>query len=138
MTNYYRSYKRNTKPLWNCTVTEGILYVNGQDGKPIIKCRLSATGCCIRIEQLATRARRYFTNFDRAKRHVLYDQDINTTKYIGQKFDSWLKAVDKSKSSTNTVKTNDSTAKTKNDATKAKTKNSTTKTKSKPTKKESK
>lgn len=93
--SYYRHYERNEKPLWNTTVEENILYVNDEKGNKVIKCNLSKTGNCIRIEQLKLRARRYFTNFARAKRHIVYDQDIKTTQYVGDKFDKWLKDAQK-------------------------------------------
>ena len=92
---YYRHYERNQQPLWNTTIEGNVLYINDEKGNKIIKCNLSKTGNCIRIEQLKLRARRYFTNFARAKRHIVYDQDIKTTQYVGDKFDKWLKDAQK-------------------------------------------
>ena len=88
---YYKQYKRNAQPLWNVQIDGNALYINNSSGAKVIKCTMSKSKICIRIEQVALRAKRYFSNFDRAKRHILYDQDINTTKYIGEKFDKWLK-----------------------------------------------
>lgn len=92
---YYRHYERNQKPLWNTVVEDNALYCCNEAGDKLIKCTLSKTAVCIRIEQVATKAKRYFTNFNRAKRHLVYDQDIKTTQYIGEKFDKWLKAQQK-------------------------------------------
>lgn len=93
--SYYRHYKRNQKPLWNTQTIDNAFYCCAEDGTQIIKCTLSKTAICIRIEQVATKAKRYFTNFNRAKRHLVYDQDIKTTQYINEKFDKWLKAQQK-------------------------------------------
>lgn len=92
---YYKHYERNQKPLWNTQTIDNTLYCCAEDGTKIIKCTLSKTGNCVKIEQVASRAKRYFTNFARAKRHLVYDQDIKTTQYIGDKFDKWLKAQQK-------------------------------------------
>lgn len=92
---YYRHYERNQKPLWNTQTVDDTFYCCAEDGTKIIKCTLSKTAICIRIEQVATKAKRYFTNFNRAKKHLVYDQDIKTTQYISEKFDKWLKAQQK-------------------------------------------
>lgn len=92
---YYKHYERNQKPLWNTQIVDNMLYCCAEDGTKIVKCTLSKTGNCVKIEQVASRAKRYFTDFARAKRHLVYDQDIKTTQYIGDKFDKWLKAQQK-------------------------------------------
>lgn len=89
---YYKSYQRNKQPLWNTQTTDGILYIKNQNGDNIIKCTISKSGTCIRVEQVQSKGKRYFSDFDRAKKHVLYDQDINTIKHIGSKFDQWIKS----------------------------------------------
>ena len=88
---YYKQYKRNTQPLWNVEVDGSTLYISNNNGVRVIKCTLSKSKVCIKVEQIASRGKRYFSNVAKAKQHILYDQDINTTKYIGDKFDKWVK-----------------------------------------------
>lgn len=88
--DYTRPYKRNDKPLWDAVTKNGELLVRDSDKNIIMSCRLSETGNCVSIKQLATDSRRYFSNFSRARKHVLNNQDIRTIQSIGKVFDKWL------------------------------------------------
>ena len=92
---YYKSYQRNEQPLWNAQIADDMLLVKNQSGDNVIKCTKSKSGTCIRVEQVQSKGKRYFSNFDCAKKHILYNQDINTIKYIGSKFDQWIKGSKK-------------------------------------------
>lgn len=90
---YYKKYKRNVYPLWNGSIEQQTLFLKDQQGNKLIECTMSKTLTCIKVKQLNSGAKRYFTNFDQAKKHVLYDQDIKTIEYIGKLFEKWLSQV---------------------------------------------
>lgn len=86
---YYKPYKRNNKGIWSVQSTNDSFYCCDENDKKIIKCTLSKTNKCIRVELIHSKARRYFTDFTKASKHLTHDQDIKTTKLIITKFNQW-------------------------------------------------
>ena len=86
---YYKSYQKNSYPLWDAVVDKDILIVRDSDKNTIMQCRLSKTKTCIVVKQ-KDGAKRYFTKFTAARKHILYNQDIRTINSIGKVFDKWL------------------------------------------------
>ena len=86
---YYKSYERNNAPLWDAVIENGKLVARDTNKNVVLTCKMSKTKTCIVIKQQAG-CQRYFTKFDAARKHVLYNQDIRTIQAIGKVFDKWL------------------------------------------------
>ena len=93
---YYKSYKRNSLPLWDAAIsTDCKLYVRDCDKNILITCQMTDTLNCICVRQ-HTGSKRYFTNFGRALKHILNNQDIRTIGAITPVFKKWLGLFNKS------------------------------------------
>lgn len=87
---YYRPYQQNEDPLWNAVIKENKLIIYSVNQKPVMTCQMSSSGRCIKVKQLNDNCKRYFAKFSVARKHILHNQDIRTTKAIGIVFDKWL------------------------------------------------
>lgn len=87
---YYKSYQKNTLPLWDAAITTDCkLVARDNDKNVIMTCAFTKTVNCIVITQ-QNGSKRYFTKESSALKHVLTNQDIRTTESITKVFKKWL------------------------------------------------
>lgn len=92
---YYKNYKANELPLWGAKLQEDKLVVFDANNNAIIVLNRTKTTTCVCVTQLSTGAKRYFSNFDSACKHICNNQDIRTIKVLSECFDLWIRKTNK-------------------------------------------
>ena len=89
---YYKTYKRNEIVLFDVKFKDGKLLFLDEKEKAVISCQLSKTKTCVVVEQLGSRAKRYFNKPQQAINHICYDQGLYQVQIFKTVFEKWYKA----------------------------------------------